>query len=170
MIHGWALVMHGKKEGIAECKSSIAGMRVALCGISVVFLTPLIEAYMRLKLYDEALGLIAEAQTDEAKTGDAHFSAELHRLKGECLLALSPSNAAQAEACFNQALAVSRKQHAKSLELRAATCMARLWKQQGRGEDARRLLDEIYNWFTEGFDTHDLKEAAVLDGGNAPDR
>lgn len=159
MIHGWAQVMHGKNEGIAECKSSIAGMRVALCGISVVFLTPLIEAYMHLTMYDEALELIAEAQADEEKTGDAHFTAELHRLKGECLLALSPSNTARAESCFNQALAVSRKQHAKTLELRAATSITRLWQQQGKKEDARRLLDQVYNLFTEGFDTRDLQGA-----------
>lgn len=122
----------------------------------------LAEAYVHLKRYDEALDLIAEAQADASSAGDGHFTAELHRLKGECLLALSPANAAQAESCFDQALAISRQQHAKSLELRAAMSMARLWQQQGKQEDARRVLEEIYNWFTEGFDTHDLQEAAIL--------
>lgn len=162
MTHGLALVMHGRKEGIAELKSSIAGMRATLGGMSVVFLSALVEAYAHLKLHDEALGLLAETQADAANTGDAHFSAELHRLKGVCLLEISPSNAAQAESCFNQALAISRKQHAKSLELRAATSMARLWQQQGKQVEARRSLEEIYNWFTEGFDTHDLQEARRL--------
>jgi len=162
MTHGWARVMLGQEEGISEIKASIAGMRAALCGISVVFMSPLIEAYMHLSRYHEALDLIAEAQADAEKTDDNHFAAELHRLKGECLLALSPSNAAQAESCFDQALAVSRKQQAKSLQLRAAISMARLWWQQGRGEEARCLLEEVYNGFTEGFDTRDLQEAAEI--------
>jgi predicted ATPase len=160
MTHGWALVRHGQKEGIAECKSGIAGMRAAIGGISVVFLSALAEAYVHLKQYDEALGLIAEALADASNTGDDHFTAELHRLKGECLLALSPTNAAQAESCFDQALAVSREQHAKTLELRAAMSLARLWQQQGKQEDARHLLEDIYNWFTEGFDNLELQMAA----------
>lgn len=163
MTHGWALVMHGRNDvGIAELQSCIAGMRVALGGISVVFLTAMAEAYVHLERYDEALGLLAEAQADAANTGDSHSAAELHRLKGVCLLALSTSNAAQAESCFNHALAISREQHAKSLELRAAMSMARLWQQQGKQEEARRMLEEIHNGFTEGFDTHDLQETAVL--------
>ncbi|MDD2915532.1 MAG: AAA family ATPase [Gallionella sp.] len=161
--HGWALVMRGqKKEGIAELCSSIAGMRAALCGISIAFLSALIEAYMHLKLHEESLSMLVETQTEAARTGDNHFDAELYRLEGECLLALAPSNAARAEACFDQALAVSRRQHAKSLELRAAMSMARLWQQQGKQKEARRLLEKVYNWFTEGFDTPDLKEARVL--------
>lgn len=163
MAHGWALVMLGRQEeGIAEIKSSIAGMRVALRGISVIFLSSLAEAYVHLERYDEALDLLAETLADAEKIGDNHFLAELHRLEGCCLLGLSPANAAQAESCFAQALAISRKQCAKSLELRAATSMARLWQRQGKQEDARRLLGEVYNWFTEGFDTLDLREAAEL--------
>jgi len=162
MTHGLALVMHGRKEGIAELESSIAGMRATLGGMPVVFLSALVEAYAHLKLHDEALGLLAKTQADAANTGDAHFSAELHRLKGVCLLEISPANAAQAEACFDQALAISRRQNAKSMELRAATSMARLWQQQGKQEDARRLLEKIYNWFTEGFETHDLQGASKL--------
>ncbi len=162
MTRGWALVMHGQSGGVAELKAGIAGMSAAVGGISVVFLSALAEAYVHLKMYDDALDLIAEAQADAVRTGDGHFTAELHRLEGVCLLALSPSNAAQAESCFNRALAISRVQHAKSLELRAAMSMARLWQQQGKQEDVRRVLEKIYNGFTEGFDTPDLREAAHL--------
>lgn len=163
MTHGWALVMHGRNEvGIAELQSSVTGMRAAIGGMSVYFLSALVEAYVHLKLPDEALSLLAEALADAVSTGDGHFTTELHRLKGVCLLALSPSSAAQAESCFDQALAISRRQRAKSLELRATMSMARLWRQQGKQEDARRLLEKIYNGFTEGFDTPDLQEASEL--------
>ncbi|MDD2915531.1 MAG: BTAD domain-containing putative transcriptional regulator [Gallionella sp.] len=163
MTHGWALVMHGQTtEGIAEIKSGIAGMRATVSGIPVTFLSALAEAYLYLKMHDEALAVLAEAQADAAETGDHHFNAELHRLKGECLLALAPSSAAQAEACFDQALAVSRQQQAKSLELRAAMSMARLWQRQGKQNAAQRLLAGVYNWFTQGFDTPDMREAAIL--------
>ena len=162
VTHGWALVMHGQKEGIAELKSGIAGMHATVSGVQVTFLSPLAEAYAHLKLYDEALGLIAEALADATSTGDDHFTAELQRLKGVCLLEISPSNAAQAESCFDQALAISRKQQAKSMGLRAAMSMARLWRQQGKQDEARHMLEEIYNWFTEGFDTHDFQEASKL--------
>jgi len=77
-------------------------------------------------------------------------------------MALSPANTDEAEACFDQALVISRKQQAKSLELRAAISMARLWQQQGKQEDGRRLLEDVYGGFTEGFDTPDLQEAAGL--------
>jgi predicted ATPase len=158
MTHGWAQVRLGQSEkGLAELQSCIAGMRVAMGGISLMATISVIEAQVYLSHYDEALRLIEEAQAEEAKTGDAHFSAELYRLKGECLL----HNTAKAEACFAQALAISRKQQAKSMELRAATSMARLWRAQGRHEDARCILEGIYAWFTEGYDTHDLQEAAT---------
>jgi tetratricopeptide (TPR) repeat protein len=161
MTHGWALVMHGQDEmGIAELQSSITGMRAATGAMSVHFLSALIEAYLHLERHNEALDLIAEALADTVNTGDGHFTAELYRLKGVCLLALSPSNAAQAESCYDQALAISRRQGAKALELRATISMTRLWRQKGKHEDARRLLEEIYNEFTEDFDSHDLQEAA----------
>ncbi|OGS81244.1 MAG: hypothetical protein A2Z94_03060 [Gallionellales bacterium GWA2_55_18] len=163
VTHGWALVMHEKKKkGIAELKSGISGMHATVCGVQVTFLSPLAEIYVHLKLYNEALGLLAEALADATSTGDDHFTAELQRLKGVCLLEISPSNAAQAESCFDQALAISRKQQAKSMGLRAAMSMARLWRQQGKQDEARHMLEEIYNWFTEGFDTHDLQEASKL--------
>jgi len=162
MTHGWALVMLGQQEGITKLKSSITGMRTALSGISVVFLSALIEAYVHLKQPNEALELIAEALAETVSTGDGHFSAELHRLKGVCLLETPEPNSEQAEACFSQAIAISRKQRAQSLELRAVISMARLWCHQDKSEAARNMLADIYNKFTEGLDSPDLQEAADL--------
>jgi predicted ATPase len=95
-------------------------------------------------------------------TEEHWWEAELHRLKGELLLALSTDNAAEAEPCFHQALDIARRQQAMSLELRAATSLSRLWQRQGKRDDARDLLAPIYGWFTEGFDTADLQEAKAL--------
>jgi predicted ATPase len=86
----------------------------------------------------------------------------LHRLKGELLLLLSTDNRAEAEGCFHWALDVARRQQAKSLELRVATSLSRLWQQQGKRAEAYQLLAEIYGWFTEGFDTPDLQDAKAL--------
>jgi predicted ATPase len=94
------------------------------------------------------------------KTREHWYEAELHRLKGE----LSPDPQAEAEASFRRALEIARRQQAKSLELRVATSLARLWQEQGKKAKAWRLLSKIYGWFTEGFDRKDLQEAkAMLD-------
>ncbi len=90
------------------------------------------------------------------------YEAELHRLQGELLLQQSPDNATETAACFQQAIDIARQQQAKSWELRAATSLARLWQQQGKREEARELLAPVYDWFTEGFDTADLKDAKAL--------
>jgi hypothetical protein len=90
------------------------------------------------------------------------FEAELHRLRGEALLALSPEQAAEAEASYHQALAVARDQGARLWELRAATSLARLWRDQGKRQQAHNLLAPVYDGFTEGFDTGDLKKAKEL--------
>ena len=87
------------------------------------------------------------------KSGERRWEAELYRLKGELLLARSGEHHAEAEGCFRQALDIAHRQQAKSLELRAAMSLARLWQQQGRRYEARQLLAEVYGWFTEGFDT-----------------
>jgi len=87
---------------------------------------------------------------------------EAHRLQGDLLLRHRAPDAAQAEACFQQALTVARRQQAKSWELRAATSLARLWQQQGKRQEAHDLLASVYGWFTEGFDTADLQDARVL--------
>ncbi len=93
------------------------------------------------------------------KSGVHQWEAELYRLKGELLLHQTVPDAQQAEACFCQALATARRQQAKSLELRAAMSLARLWQRQGKRAEACQMLAEIYGWFTEGFDTADLREA-----------
>src|SRR5262249_20897611 len=95
-------------------------------------------------------------------TGERVYEAELHRLKGELLLALSLDNHVEAEACFQQSLAVARHQEAKSLELRAAMSLARLWQQQGTRMGARQLLDPGYSWVTEGFDAAGLRDGEEL--------
>jgi len=110
----------------------------------------------------EGLALLDEALALVHKTGERWPEAELHRLKGELLLALSTDNQAEAEGCLHQALAVARRQQAKSLELRAATSLSRLWQQQNKRAEAHQLLAEIYGWFTVGFDTVDLQDAKVL--------
>jgi predicted ATPase len=96
------------------------------------------------------------------------YKAELYRVKGELTLArsrvqsLGSSVQKEVEECFRKAIEIARKQEAKSLELRAVMSLARLWQQQGKKEEARQMLAEIYNWFTEGFDTADLKDAKAL--------
>src|SRR5207249_8041198 len=105
--------------------------------------------------------IVAEALEAVNKTEEREYEAELHRLKGELLLRRASSNE-EVEACFRQALAIARHQQAKSLELRAAMSLARLWQGQGKHAEARQLLAPIYNWFTEGFDTADLREAKGL--------
>jgi predicted ATPase len=110
----------------------------------------------------EGLAVVAEALTCVETTGERYAEAELHRLKGELLLKRTLPDAHQAEACFQQALAIARRQQAKSWELRAAVSLSRLWQQQGKRDEARELLAPIYGWFTEGFDTADLQEAKAL--------
>lgn len=163
-LHGWAQVMHEGRQDLSELKSLAARLTQASPAYSALRLCGLAEAHAHLKMYDEALGLLAQAQADETRTGSCQFAAERHRLQGVCLLALSPSNAKAAEACFDQALAISGQQGAKILELRAAVSMARLWQQQGKKHDARRMLENAYNWFTEGFDAPDLQDATNLLG------
>lgn len=97
------------------------------------------------------------------KTGQGVYEANLHRLQGELLLIHAvEGGGAEAEASFQQALAVARRQQAKSLELRAAMSLARLWQRQGKRKESHDLLAPIYSWFTEGFDTADLREARAL--------
>jgi len=105
---------------------------------------------------------IAEALDHVAQTGLVYYEAELHRLDGELRLRLDTPDEQRAEASFRRALEIARQQHAKSWELRAATSLARLWAEQGRRPEARDLLAPVYGWFTEGFDTADLKEGKAL--------
>ena len=125
-------------------------------------LATLAEAYGKRGQREKGLSCIAEAHTLVQQTGERWWEAELHRLQGELLLQQATPDVVQGEACFHQALAVARQQQAKSLELRAAMSLSRLWQLQGRRQKARQLLEEVYGWFTEGFDTKDLQEAEAL--------
>lgn len=162
MTHGWARVQLGQSDGLAEIDASITTMRLALGGISVVFLSSRIEALLHLKQFEVAQVQITQALDEAQQTGDGHFLAELHRLQGVCLLEMSPPTAAiaaQAQACFEQALAISRQQQAKSLELRAAASLAQLHLQHGQpAQDARRPATP---GLTEGLASHDLAPALV---------
>jgi predicted ATPase len=106
--------------------------------------------------------VVNEEQSRVHISGARFYQAEVYRIKGELLLAQDAADKGEAEACFQSALQVARGQSAKSLELRAAMSMSRLWQKQGKIEGARNLLGEVYSWFTEGFDTADLKEAKLL--------
>jgi predicted ATPase len=119
------------------------------------------------------LRVLAEALAMAHRSGEQAYVAELYRLKGELSLQSRQVKASQgksevrspeseAEECFLQAIRIAKQQQAKSLELRAVMSLGRLWQQQEKRDEARQMLAEIYNWFTEGFDTADLKEAKVL--------
>lgn len=118
--------------------------------------------------FEEAWHRIAETISMVEKTKERWCEAEVNRIAGEIALLSSDTDTARAEAYFERALAVARRQQAKSWELRAAMSMARLWRDQGKPQQARELLSPVYGWFTEGFETLDLKEAkALLDALNA---
>jgi predicted ATPase len=110
----------------------------------------------------EGRRLLAEALAAFAASGRGDLLAEAHRLQGEVWLREFPPDTAQADACFQQALAIARQQQARSWELRAALSLSRLWQQQGKRAEAYELLAPLYGWFTEGFDTADLQEAKAL--------
>jgi predicted ATPase len=119
------------------------------------------DAHAEAGQVSEALGALERAtETAAAFTAEQFYEAELHRLRAELLLALSDQ--ASAEEQLHKAVAVAREQSAKSLELRATASLARLWRDQGKRAEAHGLLAPVYNWFTEGFDTRDLKEAKAL--------
>ena len=125
-------------------------------------LSLLAEAYGASGHPEEGLHALTEALAVMDTTEARFYAAELYRLKGALLLQQAVPDAAQAEACFHQALDVARQHQAKSWELRAATSLARLWQQQDKHAEARELLAPVYGWFTEGFDTADLQEAKAL--------
>ena len=126
------------------------------------YMSLLARAYRQAGRTEAGLQALEEAQASIDARGEVWWEAEIQRLRGEILLSRSAENAGDAAACFERALHISRSQEAKSLELRAAMSLARLWRRQGKGDEARRLLGECYAWFTEGFDTADLTEAKAL--------
>jgi predicted ATPase len=126
------------------------------------FLYLLAEAHAAGSEFEEALTQIEEALAVLGQTEERWCEAELQRLKGELLLRLPNSDPDAAKVCFERAMEVARWQEAKSWELRAATSLAQLWRDQGRQAEAHDLLAPVYGWFTEGFDTADLKDAKAL--------
>jgi predicted ATPase len=122
----------------------------------------LARAHAELGQFDDAGRRIGEALTAVEQTKERLWEAEVHRVAGEIALMLPQPEAAKAQAYFERALVVSREQRLKSWELRAAMSMARLWRDQGKRAAAHDLLAPVYSWFTEGFDTLDLKEAKAL--------
>jgi predicted ATPase len=164
IMRGRALAAQGQgAEGIVHIRQGLASTQTIGAEIFwPYFLVLLAQAYGQVAQPEAGLTVLAEALALVDKTGERWCEAELHRLKGELLLAQSPDNHTEAETCVQKALDVACHQQAKSLELRAATSMARLWQQQGKRDEARQLLAEVYDWFTEGFDTLDLKEAKAL--------
>src|SRR5262249_47370246 len=126
------------------------------------FLSMLAEVHGSLGQPEAGLTALREALALVEKTGERYYEAELHRLTGELLLQQAAPEVSHAETCFQQSLAMARRQQAKALELRAAMSLSRLWQQQGKRDEAQALLAPIYGWFTEGFDTADLQEARAL--------
>ena len=127
-----------------------------------VWLSFLAKAYADLNQLDDAWRYLNEAMAAVEMTGEVWYEAEVNRIAGEIALLSPEPDAAKAEGYFERALAVARAQQAKSWELRAAMSLARLWLGQGNVQQARELLAPVYGWFTEGFDTLDLKEATKL--------
>jgi predicted ATPase len=178
---GWILAEQGQvEEGILHMRQVIADDTVSGGLWTQSFLALLAEVYGKAAQVEEGLNTLAEASATVDKTGERYYEAELYRLKGELTLqkfkvqgsefqvtspqSPTPSHQAEAEAeaCFLKAIDIARRQQAKSLELRAVMSLSRLWQQQGKKDAARQMLADIYNWFTEGFDTADLKDASVL--------
>jgi predicted ATPase len=177
ILRGWALAEQGQEEeGVAQIRHGLAAYQATGAKLErPYYLALLAEVYGKVGQAEEGLTVLAEALAVVDKNEERFWEAELYRLKGQLVLQsrspqstvsdprpLAPDPQAEAEACFLKAIEIARKQQAKSLELRAATSLARLWRQHGKIKEAHQLLSEIYSWFTEGFDTRDLQEAKAL--------
>jgi predicted ATPase len=169
MLRGWALVAQGQaEEGLDQMRQGLATYRATAAEVWWPYYAALLaEGYGQSGQMVEGLRLLAEALAMTDHSEEHWWNAELQRRKGEFLLVPNASRLTvmEAEHCFQHALRIARCQQAKSLELRAAMSLSRLWQQQGKRDAARALLAPIYGWFTEGFDTADLQEAkALLEG------
>jgi predicted ATPase len=164
ILRGWALTHQGEaKEGIEQLAQGLTAWRATGAEVSrPYFLALLAEAHGIMGDPEPGLKVLKEALALVDTTGERWYEPELYRLKGELLLQQSSDYQAEAENCFHHALDIARHQQAKSLELRAAMSLARLWQQQGKRQEAHDLLAPVYQWFTEGFDTADLQEAKTL--------
>ena len=170
---GWGLMNRGQvlaltskaSEAVQTMSAGISAWRLTGGTIYMPgYLANLALAYAELGTFDDAWRCIDEATNAVETTKETWCEAEVNRIAGEIALMSPERDVAKAETYFERALAVARKQQAKSWELRAAMSMARLWRDQGKPQQARELLAPVYGWFTEGFDTRDLKEAKVLLG------
>jgi predicted ATPase len=161
-LRGWALALQGQGEaGIEQVRQGITSYRATGAALHIpYFCTVLADVCDHLGHPEDGLQALAEAHTLMEQHDERYWEAEICRLRG--VLLLRHPGTSQAEAWLQRALDVARRQEAKSLELRAAVSLSRLWQQQGKQVEARELLAPIYNWFTEGFDTPDLQEARAL--------
>jgi predicted ATPase len=166
LYQGWIFAVVGKASeavqliapGLAACRST------GTTTLTPVGLSLLAKSYADLGQFDDAWRSIDEAKTVIDLTKETWFEPHVHRIAGEIALMSSKPDVAKAEAYFERALSVARQQQAKSWELRAAMSLARLWRDQGKPQQAREILAPVYGWFTEGFDTRDLKDAKALLG------
>jgi predicted ATPase len=164
ILDGWIQAEQGRGEpAIDQLRREIGEYRAMGNDLWVpCFLSFLVSAHLKQGAVGEGLAAVADALATGDTTGSRLWDAEFHRLQGELLLAREPGAGPEAERAFRQAIELARQHHTKSWELRAATSLSRLWQRQGRRPEAARQLTEIYSWFTEGFDTADLREARLL--------
>jgi predicted ATPase len=162
MLRGWALVEQGQaEEGLAKLHQGLADMQtIGVMVLRPYFLALLSEAYGKAGQVDEGLAALAKALAMVEWSKERHYEAELYRLKGELLWRTEAK--VEAESHFRQALELARNQQSKSLELRAAMSLGRLWQKHSKKAQARQRLAEICGWFNEGADTADLIEAKSL--------
>ncbi len=162
-FQGWILVHQVQPEkGIAQILQSFEMFQMTGTGVfQPYWLSMLADAHGKAGQIEEGLVSLDKALARIEKTGERFYEAEIHRLKGELLLAQG-ADEAKVDECYKQAIEVARQLGAKSLELRAVMSLRRLWQKQGKREQGRQMLEEIYGWFTEGFDTVDLQEAKTL--------
>jgi class 3 adenylate cyclase/predicted ATPase len=160
---GWALAENGQEEGLGTLMLGLSATRATGASLNNTFtLALLAEIYLRKQRIDEGLAAIEEAQTLAITGGERFWHAELLRLKGELLLGQSDPSVQEAEQCLCEALKIAQDQHAKMLELRAATSLAKLWRKLQKLNEAKRILHSVYSRFTEGVDNLDLIEAKTV--------
>jgi predicted ATPase len=164
IMRGHVLATRGEAtKGLALARKGYAATKATGALIAEAWsLSLLAKCSERADQPDAALDLLTEALDFAERTNECAFKAELHRQKGEWLLAYRKPNSAEVELCFERAFAVAQKQNARTYQLRAATSLARLWLHQGKHDEARNLLAPIYSWFTEGLDTPILREARTV--------
>src|SRR5262249_46920432 len=165
MVHkGHVLALTGQaSDAVQKITSAVTALRSMGATFRVsLSASYLAKSYAELGQFEEAWRCIREAMTAVETTNERMWEPDVHRTAGEIVLLMPEPDAAKAERYFERALTVARQQQAKSWELRAAMSLARLWRDQGKVEQARELLAPVYGWFTEGFDTRDLKEAKAL--------